>query len=1039
MMPGRLRQEGIELYDKGQLAVEKVEGRMLYLRIAGQEFRYDVEGEDLACTCSLFAQKGYCQHLAATEYFLKNDARAKDLVQNAIEKEEKEQEIQRRNQAGSLFLDRIIGSLDPQPLRYRLEAEGSLGSFDQQIDWTLKISRLPDQRSYVIRDIGAFLKVLAQNGHYQIGKNYYEPISYEEFDPASQELLDFLWRLSPEKRWVNQDILTHFGRSLRLPLIYFEEGLELLQALSSFQFNHGFQAYDRLLLQPYDGQLGLFDFEVKAHSQAMEVLISAQPYKELLHGHYLIVDNRLYSLTRKERQLLAAIKELVRWEDGLRKVQVDYQDQEKLALALLDFQRLGRVRAPKKFRIQDFQAHFDLSQMGDQLVLKTSLDFAGLVVSHQEDLDQLPFLPHYKDLNKVFATLEQLGFRGKFEALAGDLTGQEFYQFMTDGLDRLRALGTLNLSPEVTDRMVKEGPQISVTTKGSLLDISFDFKGIAADEIAAATQALLAQEAFFTSRTGRILVFDEGSQKISQSLQILRARYGGEGHVSLPKLAGFQLAQSLASQEGVQLSADVQELAYDLAHPEDVVLPDLDLQVELRDYQKLGVKWLSMLDKYGFGGILADDMGLGKTLQTIAFLAGHMDDASRVLILAPASLIYNWQDEFQRFAPQLDVAVVYGSKSEREAILAKGHQILVTSYASFRQDMEDYQEAKQFDYLILDEAQVMKNSQTKIAQQLREFEVGNCFALSGTPIENNLAEIWSIFQIILPGLLPGKLEFGKWTAQQVARSIKPFVLRRKKEDVLQELPDLIEVNVLNELTDSQKAIYLAQLQQMQASISGATEAEINRRKIEILSGITRLRQICDTPKLFMETYQGDSGKLESLRDLLLQLKEGQHRVLIFSQFRDMLDLIEVDLEGLGISSYKLTGSTPASQRQTMTRAFNAGSRDAFLISLKAGGVGLNLTGADTVILVDLWWNPAVEAQAISRAHRMGQTQKVEFFRLITKGTIEEKIQALQETKKNLVTAVLDGNESRSSMTVQEIKEILGISSTSLDQSGSNVL
>lgn len=1039
MMPGRLRQEGIELYDKGQLAVEKVEGRMLYLRIAGQEFRYDVEGEDLACTCSLFAQKGYCQHLAATEYFLKNDARAKDLVQNAIEKEEKEQEIQRRNQAGSLFLDRIIGSLDPQPLRYRLEAEGSLGSFDQQIDWTLKISRLPDQRSYVIRDIGAFLKVLAQNGHYQIGKNYYEPISYEEFDPASQELLDFLWRLSPEKRWVNQDILTHFGRSLRLPLIYFEEGLELLQALSSFQFNHGFQAYDRLLLQPYDGQLGLFDFEVKAHSQAMEVLISAQPYKELLHGHYLIVDNRLYSLTRKERQLLAAIKELVRWEDGLRKVQVDYQDQEKLALALLDFQRLGRVRAPKKFRIQDFQAHFDLSQMGDQLVLKTSLDFAGLVVSHQEDLDQLPFLPHYKDLNKVFATLEQLGFRGKFEALAGDWTGQEFYQFMTDGLDRLRALGTLNLSPEVTDRMVKEGPQISVTTKGSLLDISFDFKGIAADEIAAATQALLAQEAFFTSRTGRILVFDEGSQKISQSLQILRARYGGEGHVSLPKLAGFQLAQSLASQEGVQLSADVQELAYDLAHPEDVVLPDLDLQVELRDYQKLGVKWLSMLDKYGFGGILADDMGLGKTLQTIAFLAGHMDDASRVLILAPASLIYNWQDEFQRFAPQLDVAVVYGSKSEREAILAKGHQILVTSYASFRQDMEDYQEAKQFDYLILDEAQVMKNSQTKIAQQLREFEVGNCFALSGTPIENNLAEIWSIFQIILPGLLPGKLEFGKWTAQQVARSIKPFVLRRKKEDVLQELPDLIEVNVLNELTDSQKAIYLAQLQQMQASISGATEAEINRRKIEILSGITRLRQICDTPKLFMETYQGDSGKLESLRDLLLQLKEGQHRVLIFSQFRDMLDLIEVDLEGLGISSYKLTGSTPASQRQTMTRAFNAGSRDAFLISLKAGGMGLNLTGADTVILVDLWWNPAVEAQAISRAHRMGQTQKVEFFRLITKGTIEEKIQALQETKKNLVTAVLDGNESRSSMTVQEIKEILGISSTSLDQSGSNVL
>ena len=373
------------------------------------------------------------------------------------------------------------------------------------------------------------------------------------------------------------------------------------------------------------------------------------------------------------------------------------------------------------------------------------------------------------------------------------------------------------------------------------------------------------------------------------------------------------------------------------------------------------------------------------------------------------------------------MAVVYGHKAEREVLLGQQHQVLVTSYASFRQDIELYRKNKQYDYLILDEAQVMKNSQTKIARHLRDFEVGNCFALSGTPIENNLAEIWSIFQIILPGLLPGKLDFGKLTADQVARIIKPFVLRRKKEDVLLELPDLIEVNVLNELSDSQKAIYLAQLQQMQTSIAGASLAEINRRKIEILSGITRLRQICDTPKLFMDDYQGDSGKLNSLRDLLVQLREGQHRVLIFSQFREMLDIIEKDLEGLGISSYKLTGSTPASQRQAMTRAFNAGSRDVFLISLKAGGVGLNLTGADTVILVDLWWNPAVEAQAISRAHRMGQTQKVEFYRLITKGTIEEKIQALQETKKNLVTAVLDGNESRASMTVQEIKEILGIS------------
>ena len=1038
-MPGRIRQEGIELYEKGQLAVERVQGQLLFLQIAGEHFRYDFEEKDLSCTCELFVQKGYCQHLAATEYFLKNDDKAKCLVRQVLEDEQKEQETQRRHYFGGLFLDKIIGPLDPKSVKYRLAAEGSLGSFDKQIDWTLKISRLPDQRTYIIRDIGAFLKILAQSGSYQIGKNYYEPISYEEFDAASQDLIDFLWRMLPAKNLISNDILVNFGRSLRFPLMYFEEGVELLQGLFFFQFNHGFQKYNHLSVQPYDGNMGLFQFEVRAHTQMIEILVEEKPFQELLHGHYLIVSNKLYSLHRQERMLLASLKEWEQTDEGSRNIQVDYQDQEKLALALVNLQLLGPVKAPKKFMIHHFQASFDLSQKGHQLELRTSLVFDDLVVSSQEELDQLPFLPHYQQLKKIFITIEELGFRGGFYAVREELQVQELYPFLTDGLDRLRALGTLHLDSEVAELLVQERPQISVRTTGSLLDVSFDFSGIATDEIAAATQALLAQEAYFTSRTGHVIVFDEVSQKISQTLQVLRAQYAEGGHLTLQKLAGYQLAQAFDAYDSVQVSADFQELAHDLTHPNECLLPDLDLQVHLRDYQKEGVKWLSMLDKYGFGGILADDMGLGKTLQTIAFLTSRLEEDSRVLILAPASLIYNWQEEFRRFAPQVDVAVVYGPKTAREAILAKGHQVLVTSYASFRQDIECYQQGKRYDYLILDEAQVMKNSQTKIAQHLREFEVGNCFALSGTPIENNLTEIWSIFQIILPGLLPNKQEFGKWSAAQVARTIKPFVLRRKKEDVLQELPDLIEVNVLNELSDRQKAIYLAQLQQMQASISSASEAEINRRKIEILSGITRLRQICDTPKLFMEDYHGDSGKIDSLRDLLLQLKEGQHRVLIFSQFKGMLDLIEEELEELGITSYKLTGSTPAGQRQTMTRAFNAGSRDAFLISLKAGGVGLNLTGADTVILVDLWWNPAVEAQAISRAHRMGQTQKVEFFRLITKGTIEEKIQALQETKKNLVTTVLDGNESRASLTVQEIKEILGISSSSLDQSGANVL
>ena len=452
----------------------------------------------------------------------------------------------------------------------------------------------------------------------------------------------------------------------------------------------------------------------------------------------------------------------------------------------------------------------------------------------------------------------------------------------------------------------------------------------------------------------------------------------------------------------------------------------MDIKAQLRDYQKKGVQWLQMLHHYGFGGILADDMGLGKTLQSIAFISSQIKKDSRILILAPSGLIYNWADEFKKFAPDLDLVVVHGLKPNRESLLAEKHQIYVTSYATFRQDSDIYKQMS-FDFLFLDEAQVIKNAQTKIAKTLRQFVVPSIIALSGTPIENHLGELWSIFQIVLPGLLPAKNDFMKLSAEQVSQFIKPFVMRRKKEEVLSELPDLIEVVYKNELEDQQKAIYLAQLQQMKERLVQVTETEFQKNRVDILTGIMRLRQICDTPALFMDDYEGASGKLDSLRDLLIQISESGHRVLIFSQFRGMLDLIEKELPGLGLSSFKITGSTPSKERQEMTKEFNQGEKDVFLISLKAGGVGLNLTGADTVILVDLWWNPAVESQAIGRAHRMGQEKIVEVYRLVTRGTIEEKIQELQEQKKNLVSEVLDGTESRASLTLDEIREILGIS------------
>lgn len=1026
LMPGRVRQEGIALYDSGQLQLEKKEQGLLFLTVGDQHFRYGLKDSDVQCSCSLFADKGYCHHLAATEYFIKNDPNGKKLLVDLEDEEIQTKEVTEQVYLGNLFLEGILSPLEDTGIRYSLSVEGSLLLYDQNIDWTLKISRLPDSRMYVIRDIGAFLRLVKQQKHYQIGKQYYEQIAYDYFDRPSQDLLDFLWDFVPEKPALDSDILVHLGRHFRLPQAYFEEGLDLLKDLNHFSFTYQQNTYSSVELSPFSARTQLFRFQVEVLPQMIELQVIERPFRSLFGGRFLLEGCHFYSIDRQQDLLIKAVMEAPVGGEEKKLIQIDPKDQHRLAMALLDLEKIGEVVAPKQFKIHNFTPQFTVNQVaGGYLELQLSLEFPDRLITDEAELEDLPFSYQTYHLEKIFQTLVELGFRGTFQSSHLPMSHEQLYYFLTRDVAILEQFGKVVISQELKELFVTSPPQISLINNGTLLDISFDFTGVTQEEVSVAVQALLEFNDFFVSQTGKIVVFDEETKQISQTLLDLRARFGSKGTLQLGKLSGYQLAERLSKKATVHFSEEFQEMVYDLAHPEEFSVAFPSLRATLRDYQQLGFKWLSMLDKYGFGGILADDMGLGKTLQVIAFLSSKINSSSRVLIVAPSSLIYNWQDEFKKFAPTLDVSVVYGSKEQREERIAQEHQILIASYSSFRQDSQSYQQHA-FDYLILDEAQVMKNSQTKIARLLREFKVGNCFALSGTPIENHLTELWSLFQIVLPGLLPSKRAFGKLSTKEIARIIQPFILRRNKNDVLQELPDLIEINIINELTIPQKAVYLAQLKQMQQLVSNVTDTEISRRKIEILSGITRLRQICDTPSLFMEQYQESSGKLDSLVELLQQLKDAEHRVLIFSQFKGMLEKIAQIVAALGMTSYQLTGSTPAKERQEMTKAFNSGSRDVFLISLKAGGVGLNLTGADRVILVDLWWNPAVEAQAISRAHRMGQTEKVECYRLITRGTIEEKIQELQENKKQLVTTVLDGDEHRSSLTADDIRDILGL-------------
>ncbi|HHA5647614.1 TPA: DEAD/DEAH box helicase, partial [Enterococcus faecium] len=322
---------------------------------------------------------------------------------------------------------------------------------------------------------------------------------------------------------------------------------------------------------------------------------------------------------------------------------------------------------------------------------------------------------------------------------------------------------------------------------------------------------------------------------------------------------------------------------------------------------------------------------------------------------------------------------------------------------------------------------MVKNSSTKTAQALRELAVPQRFALSGTPIENNLEELWSLFATIMPGFFPTKTKFRELAAEEIAQMIRPFILRRDKQTVLKDLPEKTEMNLYSALTEEQKTVYLAYLRQMREEITSMDSEAFKKNRIGILAGLTRLRQICCDPRLFIEDYQGGSGKLEQVKDLLVAAKENKRRVLLFSQFTGMLTILQEELAELGISTFYLRGSTKPQDRLSMVDAFNAGEKDVFLISLKAGGTGLNLTGADTVILYDLWWNPAIEEQAAGRAHRIGQKNVVEVWRMISEGTIEERMDSLQQEKRELFQKVIQGNEEQlTKLTEEDIRMILSV-------------
>ncbi|WP_314394601.1 DEAD/DEAH box helicase [Leptotrichia shahii] len=571
--------------------------------------------------------------------------------------------------------------------------------------------------------------------------------------------------------------------------------------------------------------------------------------------------------------------------------------------------------------------------------------------------------------------------------------------------------------------------------ENNFLNVSFDIEGIKAEDVEIVMEAIKNEQKYITLSSGELVkIANKSIEELVGIVDSISNLKVGENKIS--KIKALQLAQiSKNIQEDLVKIDEFKDLFHKIKNREEIE-PN-NIKVNLFPYQKLGFNWLKNMYDIGFGGILADDMGLGKTLQTISLLNEIYQENRNftALIIVPSSLLYNWKEEIIKFTGITPV-LVEGTAAQRRKIISKGSKgFLITTYQALRNDIEEYKN-REFDVVVLDEAQNIKTTTSQIKKAVMKINSKVNFALTGTPVENNILELWSIFDFVIPGYLDNLTKFKKTYKEAIVNPnsskinnlreiIAPFLLRRTKKEVLTELPDKIESNMVVTLSTEQKQLYMSYIKQAKSEMKKFNENDNNRMKI--LAILTKLRQICNSPTLFKEDYKGEVAKLEVLRDILPDITENGHRLLIFSQFVGTLKEIEKELADMGIEYFYIDGNVKSKERVDICNKFNAGERQVVLISLKAGGTGLNLVGADVVIHYDPWWNIAVENQASDRAYRIGQKKSVQVIKLVTEGTIEEKIIKIQESKRQLSENLLenkDGEKVLFEMSDKELMELL---------------
>lgn len=917
-----------------------------------------------------------------------------------------------------------------------------------------KVNLVYNNKSYLIRDLYEFNRLFENNEIYAYGSGVTVLHNKESFDEAYEPVLTFILNKIKEN-----ELLSGTGTAKK----YATNEKKYLY-LTTADIEKIFNIITDLDDKVYFDDLGECDIVQENPKVRMDItksgttgykleLKGVSSYVEGYNKIYIVNENKIYIADKKFSDRMKLFLKFFIQSDNKNVLEISKRDMPAFCNAVLSKVHKyvsveGDSAQITKYAPMDLMCEFYLDIVDSKLILdvKTYYDGEEFNVFGNNKISA----DTCRDYEKEYALAKMIN--GFFEEGIGEGhfvadKDKDIYEILLYGVNAFEQFGNVYVSERLKTFKIVDTVHINanVSIKENMLHFDLDTTGFSKKELEEVLKAYKEKKKFVKVGSNKLIKLESnGLALLAEMANDLdfTAKDIIDNNIFIPKYRALYIDSRLRDRELTNYNRDgaFKALVRTIKQVEDSDYVPTDSIVNvLRPYQKVGFRWLKTMDVCGFGGILADDMGMGKSIQIISLLLDEKENGTNArktsLIVAPASILYNWENEIKKFGPEIKYALVLGNKQQRVEILDKSdeYELLVTSYDLLKRDIDLYKE-KKFRFEIIDEAQNIKNHTTDTAKAVKKINADTRFALTGTPVENRLSELWSIFDYLMPGFLYSYTKFkDKFEAPIVKynrseevkglnRLINPFILRRLKKDVLKELPDKIESNVYTKMDGEQLKLYTALKERLRDNLN---QQGFYDERLKVLAELTKLRQICCQPALCFEDYKGESAKLETCMQLIREGVAANHKILLFSQFTSMFPYIRERLIEEDISFYELTGSTSKERRNYLVNSFNSDKTNVFLISLKAGGTGLNLTGADMVIHYDPWWNVATQNQATDRAYRIGQKNDVLVFKLIMKDSIEEKIQKLQNFKEKLSDDILkDADINLSDLSKSELLSIL---------------